>query len=292
MDFSKNIPRYHVTRDNLTRLVLLTALFSLVFINIFEPYNSRHWLSDMSDTKYFLLSLLLTLIGMLVVSASRLLLYNHCKKQGRTIELWKYLAWIAAEITCISVAFTILEILWFADKRSVGQLLRASIGNTTLILLLPYSVIWLYFSWRDKDRRLRAIEQYRTNKNVGSLADLSVDMGEKVKFFDGRGDVCFSVRSADIAYIKGADNYVTIYYLDGQKLGTYTIRRTFKKLQEEIKSEDIVRCHKSYMVNKLHIKVLEKSGDGYVVRLDLPGVERPTIPVSKKYISNAYELLG
>ena len=287
MDLNRHIKRYLVEKRNLVKLVVLTALFSLFFINVFEPYNSRDWLKDMSDTRYFLLSSLLVLIGMGIVAVSRIWMYHHCKKGRQTMPLWHYLLWIAGEIVVISFAFTILEIVCFHDTRPFGRLLRTSFDNTSLILLLPYSVIWLYFSWSDKDRRLKAIEEYR--HGVVKVTDPEGPQ-EMINIHDQKGDLKLSVKAADLVYIKGADNYVTIHYMDGEKMGQSMIRTTLKTIEEQHQSGQLIRCNKSYVVNKGHIKLFEKTGRGFVVRLDTP--TPMSIQISEAYVSDVYELFG
>ena len=284
MDFSKSISKYMVEKRNLVKMVVLTALFSLFFINVFQPYNSRDWVSDMSDTRYFLLSSLLVLIGMCVVAVSRMLLYRYCKHLGRPVSLGVYLLWIAVELVCVSFAFVVLEKVGFGDARPFWSLLKVSLGNTALIILLPYSVLWLYFSWEDKDRRLRKIEEYRRQKGA---AEEYTDM---VSFFDTKGEPKLSVKASDIVYIKSADNYLTIFYNDHGKVGLTMVRSTFKSVEADLKAKGIVRCHRSYMVNRRFIKIFERGKDGFVVRLDTP--DPLSLPVSRNYVTDVYELFN
>ncbi len=286
MDFGRNIPKYLVDKANLFRQVLFTAAFSLLFINLFEPYGSRDWMKGgMSDTRYFLLSSLLVAIGMVVVTISRLILYHHCVRLRRPIQLWAYLVWITAEIVCISFAFTMLEVQMFGDQRPILDLIKISLRNTLCILLLPYAATWLYFSWRDKDRRLKAISEYRTNHSASDAPDIQM-----VNFYDPKGEIKLAITSKDLLYIKGADNYLTVHYVDGAKTGTTMIRGTFKAIEDDMRQRGIIRCHRSYMVNRVHVRLFEKTPTGFVVRLD--SASPMQIPVSKNYAQDVFELFG
>ncbi len=287
MDFSKNIPKYLVEKGNQVRLVIFTAIFSLVFINVFQPYGSREWLKgDISDTRYLVLSSLLVLIGMVVVSISRVIFYFHCVSLRRPVALWAYLLWIAAEIVAISFSFTILEIFLFDDTREISTLMSISFRNTACILLLPYTLTWLYFSWRDKDRRLKIINDYRQRHDDPDAADNK----QMVNFFDAKGELKLAINVNDLFYIKGADNYLTVHYRDGQKSGSSMIRGTFKSIENDMREKGIIRCHRSYMVNRRHVRIFEKCKDGFVVKLD---TAIPTsIPVSKNYSQDVFELFG
>lgn len=289
MDFGKPISKYLLEKDNLIGLVVFTAVFSLVFINLYQPYGSRDWLQGgISETRYFLLSLLLVFIGMCVVAVSRIILYKHCKKLRRPVTLWTYSLWIAAEVISIAFSFTVLEMSIFDDERSFLELLKISFVNTFWILLIPYTLAWLFFSWRDKDRRLKAIADYRGGARGPQPADAALQ--PMVIFYDAKGDVKLSVKAQDLVYIKGADNYLTVHYVDGEKMGSYMVRSTFKSVEVDLKEKGIIRCHRSYMVNRRHVKLYQKGKDGFVVKLDaVPPID---IPVSKNYVSDVSGLFS
>lgn len=59
------------------------------------------------------------------------------------------------------------------------------------------------------------------------------------------------------------------------------LRSTLKAVEEELASDYILRCHRSYMVNFDHVKVLRKGKDGVFLELGIPNV--PDIPISKTY---------
>ena len=43
MQLEKNIPSYLLEKDNTIRMILFTAFFALLFINLFQPFGSRDW---------------------------------------------------------------------------------------------------------------------------------------------------------------------------------------------------------------------------------------------------------
>ena len=52
-----------------------TALFALVFINIYKPFSSTSWYK-VSEFKFFVFSSLIILTGVLVVVLSRIILFH------------------------------------------------------------------------------------------------------------------------------------------------------------------------------------------------------------------------
>lgn len=275
IETQKPIPAYLTDKGNIVRLILLTALFALVFINIYAPFGVSSWYSV---TKWELLaySSLVILTGVLVVVISRIIMYWVSKKS--TLLLWHYLIWVAAEAFFMATFYTLFEKLILDDKRFVGDIFQASIKNTALVLLLPYSILWLYFSWREKKIQLiKLTENPPISDNSKAL----------LPFYDEKGELRFSIKLESFLYLESADNYVNIYYLDKGKTTRFTLRNTIKRLEETLGSAAIIRCHRSYMVNFDKVKVLRKDKTELLLELDVPNAI--ALPVSKTYIESVME---
>ena len=66
------------------------------------------------------------------------------------------------------------------------------------------------------------------------------------------------------------------------------VRNTLKQIEPEMRTRNIIRCHRSFCVNFARIKMLERVKDGVVIRLDFePPIE---IPVSKTYSQEVLNL--
>ena len=96
----RKIPDYINEKGNVVRLVVLTAVFALLFINIYEPFGSKNWQGGVSDLTYFLFSNLVILVGMCVVAISRIIMYNYNK--NHEIYVLLYLAWVVMEVIAMS----------------------------------------------------------------------------------------------------------------------------------------------------------------------------------------------
>ena len=273
--FERVLPKYLTEKSNIVRLIILTAAFALVFINIYAPFGVETWYNV---TKWELLaySSLVILTGVLVVVISRIIMYWVAKK--RTLFIWHYLIWIVAEVFFMSVFYTLFEKLILNDIRFIGDIFNASAKNTTLVLLLPYSVLWLYFSWREK--QLALIKLTESSKPTDNSKNL-------IPFHDEKGELRFSIKLEHLLYIESADNYVQIYYLDKEKISRYTLRNTIKRLEEKLSGAEIIRCHRSFMVNFDKVKMLRKEKDELLLDLDTPTAF--SLPVSKSYVAKVMD---
>jgi hypothetical protein len=271
-DIQKPIPSYLIEKTNIVRLILFTAAFALIFINIYAPFGVKYWFNV---TKWELLaySSIITLTGVLVVVVSRLMMFKVCKR--KRIAVWHYLLWSIAEIFFMALFYALSEKFILNDQIFFPDILKASIQNTALVIILPYSTLWLYFSWREKKEQLEYLSQQPipndSNKNM-------------IAFHDEKGGLRISVKTENLLYLEAADNYVNIFYLNKEKVFRFMLRNTLKQLEEKFKNTEVIRCHRSFMVNFDKIKVIKKEKDGLQLEFDVPMVSN--IPVSKSYLEN------
>jgi hypothetical protein len=275
IDFQKPIPPYLNEKQNIIRLILFTSLFALVFINAYSPFGADRWY-NLTRLEFFTYSSLTILLGVLVVVISRIMMYHVCKRH--TINIWQYLLWIFAEVFSMALAYGLFEKLFLKDARMFTELVKNSSRNTALVLLLPYSVLWLYFSWRDKKEQIERLADYPTSLD---------NTRNMIPFYDDKGILKFSIKKENLLYLESAENYVNICYLNKGKVSKYLLRDTLKKIEENFSGTEIVRCHRSYMVNFEKVKVIRKDKDGLKLEFDNPSVT--DIPVSKTYVNTVMQ---
>ncbi|HQC04127.1 MAG TPA: LytTR family DNA-binding domain-containing protein, partial [Paludibacteraceae bacterium] len=262
----KVVDKYMTNKSNLVRLIVFTAIFSLCFINLYCPFDSMTWYEEMSRPKYFLVSSLLVLVGILVIAFSRFLMYRFVRKHS--LYYLEYAVWVVAEVFVLSACYTCMTIavndnLSWWSWHDVIEVFKSANINTFLVILLPYSVSWLYFSYEDKKRRLQRIEESMkpTKDNV------------VLQFRDEKGEIRFSVASNKIVYIESADNYVIINYESNNKMTSFMLRNTLKRVAHELRDTPIKRCHRSYMVNFERITALRRKNDEVNLEFDIVDIK-------------------
>jgi DNA-binding LytR/AlgR family response regulator len=266
---SQKTPDYLYEKSNIVRLILFTAVFAVGFINIYQPFGFTEWFKVKESQ--LLYSSLIMLTGVLVVVISRIIMYYHCKKHE--LALVYYGVWVLAEILAMSSFYALFEVLVLHDPRNLDALIKVSATNTSLVILLPYSILWLYFSWTDKKKRLEEIDQEEHQPAPAKKGMLS--------FHDEKGELKLSVQSDQLLYLESADNYVKIHFLSKGKITHFMLRNSLKNLDESLANTSMIRCHRSYVVNFDKVKVLRKEKDGIYLAMDEENI--PDIPVSKTY---------
>ena len=265
---SNKIPRYVYEKPNIVQLILLTALFALVFINIYKPFSSSNWY-PVSELKFFLFSSLIILTGVLVVVISRICMFYYGRKHG--ITYGAYTVWIIIEVASMALFYTFYTLTLNPERDWMG-VFKESVINTSLVLLLPYFILHLYFSYQEKEKMLRLLEQTR--------ADLSAQQSV-FSFYDEKNDFKLSVKRNNLLYLESADNYVCIWYLNKGILSKFMLRNSLKAIEETLSDTHVLRCHRSFMVNFEQVKVIRREKVGIYLELGIDKV--PDIPISKTY---------
>jgi len=263
-----NIPKYINEKSKIVKLVALTAVFALVFINIYKPFSSSSWYK-VSDFMFFVYSSLIILTGVLVVIISRIIMYFYSRKHD--ISYRTYVIWVLAEILFMSLFYTIYTLV-LNPSRDTMEVFKDSTKNTALVLLLPYLALWFYFGWQESTRRLQKIE---------SGDEPELNPLKSITFKDEKGALMLSILLEDLLYIESADNYVVIHYTTNGKTKTYLLRNSLKNLEFLLRKSPVARCHRSFLVNFNRVKVIRRSKEGLMLEIDV--ADSPDIPVSKSF---------
>jgi two-component system, LytTR family, response regulator len=105
----------------------------------------------------------------------------------------------------------------------------------------------------------RAIQKSRS---ILGAADRSLEAGAVKKLSPGMDDFIFvrteyktlKIKIADITYIEGSGNYVTLHLIKGKVM----VLQNLKKFEEQLLPYQFVRIHKSFIVSLKHIDSIEK----------------------------------
>ncbi len=267
-------------------MILFVPVFALVFINIYRPldlYNTennflinRGISPEMSSQ---LIALMLVASGMAIATISRLIMRVYVKRH--TMTYIGYIVWILGEIGTMATVYTLAALVIGSD-RSTPELFRNSFVKTSLIVIIPYVVCYIYFIWQENRRELRELR-----KQID--CDETVLQKAYIQILDEKGEMRLSIRRENLLLIESADNYVCVYYLNGGKTKKSMVRNTIGRIAEHLQGTRIVRCHRSYMINLDHAQILHRDKEGVFIELGLDGV--PDIPISKTYADNVREWL-
>ena len=275
---NKELPSYLLEKNNVVRMILFTTVYSLVFINIFRPFNSETWIHNINSTNYFMYSSLLVLIGMVVVSLSRVIMNLVVRKVSLTYP--DYVIWLVCEAVVLSMFYVFIAYkVGFVDNfmidnpemttwEAIFAIFRKSTANTVWMLLIPYTISLLFLDNQYLKNRVKELGSRTTESNIVHLKD-------------EKGEVRLSINVENILYAESSDNYVTVKYINNDKIVDFLLRTNLKKLSDDLRDTPIQRCHRSFMINLLHVTSLKKDQTEFVIQFDTTSIK--DITVSKSY---------
>lgn len=277
--FDKKIPLFLTDRKNTIRQLIFTSIFALVFINLYSPFGLDTW-ANLLQVQLFFYSSLVIIGGLLIIAISRIIMHQVFKK--KELNNLTYILWITAEIISLASIYVLFQYVFTSKPDDVILAFEASLKKTALVLLFPYTLSFLYFSWVEKSKKLEELSEMSKMEKPRPPS--------MVPFRDEKNELRFSVKTMDLLYLEAADNYVIIHYLDGDKVANFMIRNSMKNIEQGMREFGIVRCHRSYMVNFDRVKIVKREQDGLVLELDSP--TKRLLPISRTYVDEVMALFS
>lgn len=248
--------------------VIVLPFFYFAFMLIYRPFGA---ISFFGAEWYGVHVTIIASIILICTVMTRSLYYFLPMKLNYAL----YIFWCLGEIIFMSF-FTALYI-WLVLKKPLPyfEVLAVSFQYVFLSLVIAYSLLAL------------SLRLYEYHSNVLEVPDASV---QRMRFYDEKHNLKLVLLRQALLYICAEINYVSIFYLDNDKVKTYVLRSSMKALDELCQEHGLVRCHRSFYVNPSHIKVLRKDKDG-IVYAEMDAEDVRHIPVSKKFYDRLAEML-
>lgn len=319
---SKHIPDYYTTRDNISLYLIVLFVFSLLFVNVFTPfqgawYNIQHY----TRAQLFTDTLIIVAGGTLLLTISRIVMYyTH---RSKPLNYLQYIAWLVLEVFFIAFLYAIIVHYIVGDKREFSDIFTRAVIFVPTIIVIPTVITHLYISSRYKDEKIEALEAQQSQlassappqeddteftddefildnhltqseappntpnpstetEKSEATTEPSPAVSKIINFFDEKDELQLSLRLDHIYFLESAENYVNIYYRNKENTERFILRSSLKKQQEKLEKYRFLRCHRSYLVNFDNILLLRKDKDGPY--LDFGVANLPQIPVSKTYL--------
>lgn len=254
-------------------LIVIILLFSIFFLNVFQPFNIGRWYSDSGIIKFLRLSS----YGF-VVALVFLFTQFPLRKAFKTehFKLKTYILWLLIEIVLVSLVYI------FLYGNPVGNFINDfifSVKYTLLGICLPYSFAILLIYYKNQRAEIKTLQNKIAKPNENQLIVLK-DENDKIKF---------SLKPKNLLLLEATDNYVSVFYLVKGKVQRTLLRNTLKNLEDELKEFSFIRCHRSFIVNFHNVDFMQKKGRKLILKLK--HIEK-SIPVSEKYSSLFLDFLS
>ncbi len=256
-----------------SKLIFFISIGVLGFLYLFQPLD----VSLMDDNEKLYVVLGLAAITFLSLSLNLLILPSLFPgifiKRVWTIKkeiLWNL--WILTTITVgYYLYYKLLGIFTVDYKMVLGLIVIAIIPITGLIIV-------------NRNRMLRSNLKLAERINKKLEENKSID-NKLVHFQSEYAKDNLSIKVNLLVLIRAANNYIEVFWMEGEKIRNKMIRTSLKNAEELLKDYDFIfKCHRSFMVNTHYIDKIEGNIQGYKIYFENVDF---TVPVSKKF---AYKL--
>lgn len=252
-------------------LVGFLALFTLIFLTVYNPFNMNEW--GGSILGYVGIGAMVALLSQFVVRS-----ILKIKK----FKLYELMLWGIGEILLMTFFIYLIYGPEFPTFNKKLDEYLLTLKFVCLIIAGPYILFVWFMAFRQK---LSSYKEVADNK----LA-LDSEKGTELLTITGENNrVILAINYDQLLYVKSSGNYLDIYYLKGETTSKELVRASLKELEAKITDSSIVRIHRSYMVNKHRISSFKKIKKGY--KLVVQHAPEEILPVSLGYKAKFEEAL-
>ncbi|MGK6342143.1 LytR/AlgR family response regulator transcription factor [Chryseobacterium sp. DT-3] len=149
--------------------------------------------------------------------------------------------------------------------------LALGIPISTIYILSRYIYLKSTYEKTTKEVSPQLVEQ---NKSIGAAFNKSLSISAN--------NTDLQIPEENFICAQSMENYCSIYFLENGQMRKLVIRISLSKLLNQLQTDSIKRCHRSYIVNLNKVKNLKGNAQGY--RLFLSDIDFE-IPVSRSFIS-------
>jgi hypothetical protein len=267
------------------KLSVYTSVFVALFLTVFQPFG----LSAV-EGPYRLL--MIASYGLpcfppdLLISCSLVFSFRH-SGMAEHWKVWHAFAVILLYILVIGASnYSYDCLLYHSDFRLAGlinmEICTASVG------FFPSVVMFLSARAVTTSRNQTAAESL--NRSIDTAANAENRATEppndrEITLSGVNKDESVRAFASDICFLKSDGNYVEVVVAaKNAKHETKLLRATLKDMETQLSGQcaDIVRCHRSYLVNKQRIASAEGNAMGLNIALDRDNLQ---VPVSRSFVA-------
>ncbi len=128
-------------------------------------------------------------------------------------------------------------------------------GMAFAIAVFPLSLVFVVRMMQLKNKPIIIYQTAEVQQNIFISVE-GENKNEKIKF-----------AKEELLFIKASENYVIIHLDKNGKVSKHMLRSSLSKLAEQIKDQDILQVHRSYLVNFENVLALSGKSPNYVLEL-------------------------
>lgn len=259
---------------------LLIGVFVGLFLLVFQPFGIAGWQTDHKALKILGFG-----VVSFVVTAVHFLMWPRLFPAVFSDRVWtvgKAILLIIANILLIAIANRLYLVWLTGDEPGVASWLNMLIV-TFLIGVFPSAGavgVGYVVRLRRYVRQAAELPVHAPALPASEPVSVAPHPTEELTLLADNEKDNLTLPPNDLLYIESSDNYCTVVYLKNGQPAKPLLRSSLSRLEGQIDRPDIVRCHRSFVVNLDRVEKVTGNAQGY--KLHLLGGQFQ-IPVARKY---------
>ena len=271
------IQKYPAPSPVLKNLIIsvLSGVFIALFLIYFEPFNINLLRNENKVFQLLGFGCITTIVLLLFIYVFPLLLPNLFSDKN-----WKVRHQIILNLVILFIiaTFNLIYSNYIQSVPFSWYNYCLMISRTSVLGSLPIvGIIFLNYHLKNKSNIDLASNVLKNKKkHLKNSKEITHQISTGLK------NETFSFSENDFNYAIAVGNYIDMYSLDENTLKKVTYRVTLSSFEIQLKeASNLVRCHRSYIVNLKKVKNI--SGNAQGLKLELIN-QSEIIPVSRKYL--------
>jgi len=254
-------------------LPIIIGIFVGLFLLVFRPFGLHAFTSNANGLKIFGYSLVTIAVTFIFLRLLPHFLINVINETKWTVA--KEIIYINLMLIVIALGNLIYTAMVFQNSLNFNLQNAASMGMYTFLVgLLPITFLVMLNHSKLYKKNVKESESIQLDSTI---AKNKVEQHIQVTTENDE----IQINLDQLLYIESFGNYAKIFNLTDDQVSNILARTTMKNIEQQIQSDHIIRCHRSYIVNL--DKVIDVKGNAQGFKLSLEGSQE-IVPVSRKFV--------
>ena len=239
------------------------GLFVFLFLYVFKPFS----LTILGDLllEYTLIIGLSAFIGsFFMLFFPPLIFKNYFNEDNWTIGKNIFLVFISLFI--IGSIIWYFSVLYKSDKGILQLSYFRFLIYTFLVGLIPVLFVVFYNEKNIRIKREKNAEKFNTLKQE-KLLSIKKTLDKNVTIYSSNNKEKLEFNVDKLVYISSQGNYASFFFINKENsLKEKILRITLTKIDKDLEDyKNIIRCHKSYIINAKFIDSISGNARGYLL---------------------------
>ncbi len=258
----------------------LIGLFIAFFLIVFQPFGTAN--AQIPNKLLFLSGYgWITFISLSLINGGLPRLFPSLFEEEKWV-VWKQMLLLAIGLSLCFLCCYLYMNFWFGWPLSINSFLgfysiALAIAVTPVIII---TLVEYIFHLKNNQAVANTFnEQIQPNASSDTI----------IRFKDENDRVDFTILLDQLFFIKAANNYVELNYVEEEQIKKYLLRNSIRNMEQQLQGPSIKRCHRSYIVNMDKVGRITGNAQGY--KLHFPFTAEYVVPVSRSKGKELLELM-